>query len=150
MAATTPSSMALLLTSQEGSMAALPSKSAGEVVALLAKARAKGRVKTARKTRPVDARPARPGEVVVTVIKGEGKETQSKPAEAGDWVVRNRCAETGDEQYLVKAKTFAAKYRKGGPPGPDGWQEFHPVGQAAACRHPDAGGGIVHVHGAMG
>ena len=35
----------------------------------------------ARKTKPVDARPARPGEKVVTFIAGEGKETQSPPAE---------------------------------------------------------------------
>jgi ABC-type antimicrobial peptide transport system permease subunit len=34
------------------------------------------------------------GEIVVTTIKGEGKGTQSRPAAAGDWVVRNRCPET--------------------------------------------------------
>ena len=50
-------------------------------------------------TKPVDARPARPGEIVVTLIKDEGHETRSRPAEAGDMVVRNRCPETGNEAY---------------------------------------------------
>lgn len=53
----------------------------------------------------MDARPARPGEVVVTVIAGE-EETRSKPAVAGDWVVRNRCPETGN----VAAGSFACTY----------------------------------------
>jgi hypothetical protein len=81
----------------------------------------------ARKTRPVDARPAKPGEVVVTVILGEGEETRSKPAEAGDWVVRNRCPQTGNEQYLVKADRFAERY--GEPqsaPDGEGWRQFTP------------------------
>jgi hypothetical protein len=34
--------------------------------------------------RAVDVRPARPGAVVVTVIAGAGKESQSPPAEPGD------------------------------------------------------------------
>src|SRR6476469_2323208 len=74
-----------------------------------------GRVGVARKTKPVDARPAVAGEVIVTVIAGEGEETRSKPAEAGDWVVRNRCPVTGDEQYLVKAAKFGERYA--GPTG---------------------------------
>ena len=88
-----------------------------------------GRVGVARKTKPVDARPAVAGEVIVTVIAGEGEETRSKPAEAGDWVVRNRCPVTGDEQYLVKAAKFGERYA--GPTGePDaaGWREFQPRG----------------------
>ena len=124
----TPLLVALLVTSQEGTMAKLPAKSAEEVVGLLAQARTLGLVKTARKSRPVDARPAQAGEIVVTMIKGE-KETQSRPAQAGDWVVRNRCAETGNEQYLVSAKTFAERYKKDGEAGADGWQEFRPVGK---------------------
>jgi hypothetical protein len=100
-----------------------------DVHALFAAAEAAGRVGTARKTKPVDARLARAGEIVVTHIAGEGKETQSKPAEAGDWVVRNRCPETGNEAYLVKAATFAERYK-----GPfseidrNGWREFRPEG----------------------
>jgi hypothetical protein len=31
----------------------------------------------AKKTKPADARPAKPGEVIVTVILGEGEETRS-------------------------------------------------------------------------
>ena len=57
----------------------------------------------ARKTMPVDVRPAQPGEVVVTVIAGEGEETRSPPAQPGDMVVRNRCPATGNEEILVTA-----------------------------------------------
>ena len=98
-----------------------------DVLALFAKAESERRVGVARKSRLVDARPARSGEVIVTVIAGEGEETRSKPAEAGDWVVRNRCQETGNEQYLVKAAKFADRY--GGPlgePDANGWRDFRP------------------------
>lgn len=83
----------------------------------------------ARKTQIVDVRPARPGEVIVTIIAGEGKETQSKPAQPGDMVVRNRCPQTGNEVILVAAATFAARYE--GPAGPqaaDGWSPYRPKG----------------------
>jgi len=109
----------------------LPSR---DVHALFEKAEAEGRVGIAQKSTPVDARPAKPGEVVVTFITGEGKETQSRPADAGDMVVRNRCLETGNEEYLVKAATFAERYA--GPistPDPGGWREYRP--QAPALRY---------------
>ncbi|MEZ5788767.1 MAG: hypothetical protein R3D62_20295 [Xanthobacteraceae bacterium] len=83
----------------------------------------------ARKTKPVDVRPATPGEVVVTIIKGEGKETESPPAKSGDMVVRNRCPETGNEQILVSAASFAQRYE--GPIGAeasDGWTPYRPRG----------------------
>ena len=82
----------------------------------------------ARKTKPVDARPARAGEVVVTTIKGEGKETQSPPAKGGDMVVRNRCEESGNEEMLVAAATFAKRYE--GPTGAarEGWAPYRPRG----------------------
>jgi hypothetical protein len=83
----------------------------------------------ARKTRPVDVRPATAGEVIVTMIKGEGKETQSPPAQLGDMVVRNRCPETGNEEFLVSAASFPGRYE--GPVGPgngDGWLPFRPRG----------------------
>ena len=83
----------------------------------------------ARKTKPVDVRPAKPGEVIVTIIKGEGKETESPPAKAGDMVVRNRCPETGNEVILVAAASFAERYD--GPIGDadaDGWQPYRPRG----------------------
>jgi hypothetical protein len=88
-----------------------------------------GRSGMAEKTKLVDARPAAVGEVVVTIIKSEGVETKSKPAEAGDMVVRNRCPETGNEEYLVKAANFARRY--GPAPGDadqDGWRAFQPKG----------------------
>jgi hypothetical protein len=81
----------------------------------------------ARKTNPVDARPARLGEIVVTVIAGEGKETQSPPAERGDMVVRNRCDATGGEEYLVKSPKLAERYE--GPLSPAdgaGWSTYRP------------------------
>lgn len=104
-------------------------ENAMDVETLFAKAERDGRVGVARKSKPVDARPATPGEIVVTVIAGEGKETQSKPAAAGDWVVRNRCESSGHEQYLVSAGKFAERYE--GPLGPadrDGWAPYRPRG----------------------
>lgn len=83
----------------------------------------------ARKTKLVDVRPAKPGEVVVTIIMGEGKETQSAPAVAGDKVVRNRCDATGNEEILVKAATFARRYD--GPVASadaSGWRAYRPRG----------------------
>jgi hypothetical protein len=86
------------------------------------------RVGVARKTMPVDIRPAEPGEVVVTVIAGEGEETRSPPAQPGDMVVRNRCPATGNEEILVSAAKFAGRYE--GPIGPAdaGWQPYRPRG----------------------
>ena len=100
-----------------------------DVHALFAAAEASGRVGITRKTKPVDARPVRPGEVVVTHISDEGEETRSKPAAEGDWVVRNRCPATGNEEYLVKAGIFAERYE--GPlsaSDAEGWREFRPRG----------------------
>jgi hypothetical protein len=102
---------------------------ARDQIAIFAAAAEAGHTGIARKTKPVDARAASAGEVVVTVIKGEGVETRSKPAEAGDMVVRNRCPETGNEEYLVKAAKFPARY---GEPQSDadakGWRAFAPKG----------------------
>jgi hypothetical protein len=100
-----------------------------DVHAMFDQAERDGRVGLARKTRPVDVRAAQPGEVVVTVITGEGKETQSPPAQPGDIVVRNRCPETGNEEILVSAAKFAERYE--GPLGPAdaaGWQPYRPRG----------------------
>ena len=79
--------------------------------------------------KPVDVRAAQPGEVIVTVIKGEGKETESPPAGPGDMVVRNRCPETGNEEILVSAAKFPQRYE--GPVGAqsnEGWSTYHPRG----------------------
>lgn len=100
-----------------------------DILAMFSKAASEGRTGTARKTRPVDARPAKAGEIITTIIKNEGVETRSKPAEAGDYVVRNRCPETGNEEYLVKADRFPARYQDLKlPASSDGWREFRPVG----------------------
>jgi hypothetical protein len=100
-----------------------------DAAALFERALAAGQVGEARRTRPVDARPAQPGEVIVTVIQGDGVETRSRPAAAGDWVARNRCPATGNEQYLIAGARFPERY---GPPRsePDaaGWRAFNPVG----------------------
>lgn len=83
----------------------------------------------ARKIKIVDVRPAKRGEVVITMINGEGKETQSPPAKPGDMVVRNRCPETGNEEILVSSASFSRRYA--GPVGPkvaDGWLPYRPRG----------------------
>jgi hypothetical protein len=101
-----------------------------DVAAMVGKAAAEGRAGIARKTRLVDARKAKVGEIVVTIIKGEGKETQSRPAQDGDYVVRNRCPATGNEEYLVSADKFKERYRATGvPAGPDRWQAHQPLGK---------------------
>jgi hypothetical protein len=96
---------------------------------LFAAAEHEGRVGLVRKTKTVDVRPAKPGEIIVTVIKGQGKETQSPPAKLGDFVVRNRCPETGNEEVLIQSEKFALRYE--GPIGPgdqDGWRAYQPRG----------------------
>jgi hypothetical protein len=100
-----------------------------DVHALFDQAESEARVGLARKTMLVDARPARRGEVVVTLIAGEGEETQSPPAKQGDMVVRNRCAATGNEEILVEAAKFSERYD--GPSGAAdaaGWQPYRPRG----------------------
>jgi hypothetical protein len=96
---------------------------------LFDQAEREARVGLARKTMQVDARPARSGEVVVTIIAGEGEETRSPPAKPGDMVVRNRCPATGDEEILVEAARFTQRYD--GPEGQadaTGWQPYRPRG----------------------
>lgn len=100
-----------------------------DIGAIFTKAMTDQKVGLAKKTKPVDGRPTVVGEIVVTVIKGEGVETRSKPTEAGDVVVRNRCPETGNEEYVVKAAKMKDRY--GDPKGkPDaaGWVEYEPKG----------------------
>jgi hypothetical protein len=97
---------------------------------LFAHAEQQGRTRIARKTKPVDARHAMVGEVIVAIIKGEEIESKNKPAETGDMVVRNRCPAPDNEQYLVKGDAFSKAYR--GPlsaPSAEGWCEFIPVGR---------------------
>ncbi len=115
---------------------AVPSASASaggqdliDILAYFKRAQASFGARTARKTKPVDVRPAKPGEIIVTMIKGEGKETQSPPAKEGDMVVRNRCPHTGNEEILVAAAKFPVRYE--GPvsgPDADGWLAYTPKG----------------------
>jgi hypothetical protein len=67
--------------------------------------------------------------VIVTIIKGEGKETESPAANPGDMVVRNRCPETGDEEILVSAAKFPQRYEGPvGEPDGNGWSTYRPRG----------------------
>lgn len=99
-------------------------------IALMAEIKKTDMAGVARKTRDVDARPASPGEIVITYIKGQGVENRSRPAEKGDWVVRNRCEETGNEEVLVKARNFSDRY---GEPlsaaDAAGYRAFRPKGE---------------------
>jgi hypothetical protein len=100
-----------------------------DIVAYFERAQSARGAGLAHKTKPVDVRPAKPDEVIVTVISGEGKETQSPPAKLGDMVVRNRCPETGNEEILVSAASFSRRYE--GPIGgadADGWLPYRPRG----------------------
>lgn len=100
-----------------------------QVRQMMRDAEAQGLVRSATKTKPVDARPARPGEVIVTVLAGEGKETQSRPAVEGDWVVRSRCEATGNEEYLVAAGKFEERYEPTDRPPAGDWREYRPRGK---------------------
>ena len=115
----------MLLSSGQMSLAQTPV----DINAFFQSASSLGGEGLARKTKIVDVREATPGEVVVTVIKGEGKETQSPPAKAGDMVVRNRCPESGNEEFLVPSAKFASRYEgPTGPAGEDGWRPYRPRG----------------------
>lgn len=116
---------AVLLSSGQMSFAQTPI----DIYAFFQKARDLGGEGLARKTRTVDVRAAKPGEIVVTILKGEGKETQSPPAKGGDIVVRNRCAASGNEKFLVPGAKFASRYE--GPTGSaseGGWRPYRPRG----------------------
>lgn len=127
------SRLGFMLAAMLATATAWPAWAETDVHAMFTEAEQQNRVGLARKTLPVDGRAAEPGEVIVTVIAGEGKETQSKPAQPGDMVVRNRCPETGNEEYLVAATKFAERYE--GPIGPaddPDWQSYRPRGNEMA------------------
>ena len=73
-----------------------------DVHALFEIAERDGRVGVARKSKPVDARAAIPGEVIVTLILGEGKETAEQTGRRG----RYGCSQSlrGDRQRGVFGK----------------------------------------------
>lgn len=105
-----------------------------DVIKLFEQAKAQEKTGFARKSRLVDAQPAAPGEVIETVIAGEGVETVSSPAQEGDMVVRNRCPATGNEEILVSAQKFEMRYEgpldAGGQPmgGESVWRAYRPLG----------------------
>lgn len=109
----------------------LPQK---ERVAYFTQAQQAGITGVAIKTKPVLARPAKEGEIITTIIKGEGVETVSEPAKAGDWVVQNICPETGNEEILVRKAKFAQRYNTAEKseinlaPYPSDYQPFTPKG----------------------
>ena len=110
-------------------MTAVGSAQDFDAKAFMAEASEAGRVGSAQKTKLVDAKPAQVGEVIVTIIRSDGVETKSMPAEGGDMVVRNRCPETGNEQYLVKAASFAKRYSPAlSEADPQGWRTYRPLG----------------------
>lgn len=105
-----------------------------ERVAYFTQARQAGITGIAIKTKPVLARPAKEGEIITTIIKGEGVETVSEPAKVGDWVVQNICPETGNEEILVRKTKFAQRYNTAEKsktnlvPNPNSYQPFIPKG----------------------
>ncbi|WP_039134463.1 hypothetical protein [Gallibacterium genomosp. 2] len=90
------------------------------------------KVGIAKKSKIVDARPAKAGEIVITNIKNEGVETQSPPAKEGDMVVKNRCPETGNEEILVSKNKFLQRYEgplsDKNPQLSNEWQSYKPKG----------------------
>lgn len=95
--------------SSANALSTLPIK---ERVAYFTQAQHAGITGVAIKTKPVLARPAKEGEIITTIIKGEGIETVSEPARKGDWVVQNICPETGNEEILVRKEKFSQRYNK--------------------------------------
>lgn len=109
----------------------LPQK---ERVTYFTQAQQTGITGIAIKTKPVLARPAKEGEIITTIIKGEGVETISEPAKEGDWVVQNICAATGNEEILVRKAKFVQRYKEADKsnihltPVPDNYLPFIPKG----------------------
>lgn len=122
-------SLAAAILALSAPLASAQQASVKDQVKLMETMKAEGKAGLARKTKDVDARPAHAGEIVITIIKGQGVETKSKPAEVGDWVVRNRCPETGNEEILVKAAKFPERYGQAlGAADSKGYQPFRPKG----------------------
>ena len=111
-------------------IAGLPVK---DRVEYFADVRSQGRTGTARKTAPVDARPAEPGETVVSRLEGDGIETVSAPAVAGDMVVRSNCGANQETEILVAAEKFSTRYgsaQSGSDKG--GYRSYLPTGEDMA------------------
>jgi len=105
-----------------------------DIKAWFAGAQAADRVGMAAKQKIIVARPAQVGEVVVSVVYGQGEETRSKPAEEGDMVATDLCrpdsVEKGYNTYLLKAATFKTRYGEAlSEPDAAGRREYRPVGK---------------------
>lgn len=68
---------------------------------------------TYRKTVTVRAWPAKPGQLVDTVLADGTRETRSHVAEAGDMIVHN----FKGEEYVVSQEDFAKRYKETDSPG---------------------------------
>ena len=73
----------------------------------------------ARKTKPVDARPAQPGEVIVTMIKGEGKETQSLRQNLTTWWFGIAVRKPEMRNFLLPLDPFPEDMKDRSAPGPE-------------------------------
>jgi hypothetical protein len=77
-----------------------------------------------RKHRLIHARPAKPGEHVITLTQS-GQETRNV-ASTGDMVVENQTM--AKERYIVSAETFAKRYKMITHLG-NGWAKYMPTGK---------------------
>ena len=77
----------------------------------------------------IRAKKAEAGLEVIT-ITSDGVETKNT-AEFGDWLVENQTS--AKEKYLIKAETFAAKYRLMDSLG-NGWGCYRPIGEIYAYK----------------
>ena len=107
-----------------------------EVVDLFLDSKANGKIKLYRKFQKVDARPAKEGEVIVTILKTpEGNEVETKNvAKEGDMVVRARTESR--EEYIISGKKFGQRYQ--GPDknsSTDGYYVYNPIGTAYAFKY---------------
>ncbi|WP_116367568.1 hypothetical protein [Parahaliea mediterranea] len=82
-----------------------------------------------RKYRQVKARPARPGEAVVT-ITADGEETRNRAGH--DHLLVQNLTQSG-ERYLMRRDTFAARYRQVAEAG-DGWALYDALGEILALE----------------
>lgn len=83
------------------------------------------------KSAAVEARPAVPGEVVITETR-DGVETRNT-AKAGDYVLRN--GTVAAEQYILSGKKLATRYLLLEPAAGGGWAKYKATGECSAVRY---------------
>ena len=121
-----------------------------DVQALFAKAQRDGRVGAARKTKPVDVRPAQARGDSRHRDRRRGQGNAEPAGKPGDMVVRNRCPATGNEEILVSAAKFAQRYE--GPVGMPARTAGCPIGHGRgnALSHPGRRRRAVQLHRTLG